>query len=68
MSETVRSRREFIKTATKTTAAAAAAGVVLAGCMNDKKAVTTNVSKGVSSKSEILYRQTADWDIFYKSC
>ncbi|WP_277641699.1 hypothetical protein [Wolinella succinogenes] len=67
MSQVENSRREFLKSATKTTVVAAAVGVSMAGCMGGRT-VTDNLTRGKSSKQETLYQKTAAWDMYYKSC
>ena len=56
-------RREFLKTATKSVAFTASAGVVLAGC--GKKGSSENLVRGKSPKLEILYRPTQQWNLYY---
>ncbi|MGD9596626.1 MAG: hypothetical protein AB7U80_07540 [Wolinella sp.] len=48
MSQVENSRREFLKSATKTTVVAAAVGVSMAGCMGGRT-VTDNLTRGKSS-------------------
>ncbi|CAM2934647.1 hypothetical protein B6S12_07505 [Helicobacter valdiviensis] len=57
------SRREFLKTATKTSVAIAGVSVVLAGC--GKKGTSENLVRGKSPKEEILYQKTKQWDMYY---
>ncbi|MCH5323075.1 MAG: hypothetical protein J1E31_05825 [Helicobacter sp.] len=58
-----KSRREFLKNATKTSVAIASTGVVLAGC--GKKGSSENLIRGKSPKTEILYQKTQQWDNYY---
>lgn len=58
------SRREFLKTTTKTSVAVAIGGIALAGCKNEKKQV--GVLQGRSTKDEILYSgDTQYWKTYY---
>ena len=58
-----KSRREFLKNATKTSIAVAGVSVALAGCSN--KGSSENVVRGKSTKKEILYQKTKQWDMYY---
>ncbi|AWI35053.1 twin-arginine translocation signal domain-containing protein [Helicobacter apodemus] len=58
-----KSRREFLKNATKTSVAVAGVGVVLAGC--SKNTPNENVVQGKSPKEEILYQKSKQWDLYY---
>lgn len=58
-----KSRREFLKNATKTSVAVAGAGVMLAGC--GKKGSSENLTRGKSPKEEILYQKTKQWNEYY---
>ena len=58
-----KSRREFLKNATKTSVVVATSGVVLAGC--GKKGSSENLVRGKSPKTEILYQKTQQWDNYY---
>ena len=51
-----KSRREFLKNATKTSIAVAGVSVALAGC--SKKGSSENLVRGKSPKTEILYQKT----------
>ncbi|QKF81796.1 twin-arginine translocation signal domain-containing protein [Halarcobacter ebronensis] len=60
-------RRSFIK-ALGTSAAVAAVGVTASLASNENKTKSTNgVVVGKSPKKEILYKETAQWDAFYKA-
>ncbi|TLD85662.1 hypothetical protein [Helicobacter sp. MIT 05-5294] len=58
-----KSRREFLKNATKTSVVIAGAGAMLAGC--GKKGTSENLVRGKSPKQEILYQKTKQWNEYY---
>jgi len=62
-------RRSFIKKALSTSALVAASGATVAMANNSSK--NANSSNGVvvgrSSKKEILYKETKEWEAFYKA-
>ena len=58
-----KSRREFLKNATKTSIAVAGVSVALAGC--SKKGSSENLVRGKSPKTELLYQKTKQWDMYY---
>ena len=58
-----KSRREFLKNATKTSIAVAGVSVALAGC--SKKGSSENLVRGKSPKTVILYQKTKQSDMYY---
>lgn len=63
-----KSRRDFLKNASKTSVAVAVGGIAMAGCNNDSKSTVANgVAEGHSKKKEILYRDTKNWNSYYAS-
>ncbi|WP_375723140.1 Tat pathway signal protein [Arcobacter sp. KX21116] len=60
-------RRSFIKKALGTSAVIAATGVTAAMASSNEKSASNGVVVGKSPKKEILYRQTPEWEAFYKS-
>ena len=58
-----KSRREFLKNATKTSIAVAGVSVALAGC--SKKGSSENLVRGKYPNTEILYQRTKQWDMYY---
>ena len=63
-----KSRREFVKKAAMATAGTVVGTSVLAASGNSPVQGATNngVVKGSSNKKEILYKQTATWEEYYK--
>ena len=64
-------RRNFLKTTLEVTALGVGALVSAKCAIASEKAETGDNSNGVvighSPKKEILYRKTADWDVYYKA-
>ena len=60
-------RRGFIKKALGTGAAIAVASGVGAVASEKPKASGNGVVKGKSPKKEILYKKTANWEIYYNA-
>lgn len=61
-------RRSFIKKTLGASALIATSGVSVA-LANDTKSINSSsgVVVGKSNKKEILYKQTAEWEAFYKA-
>lgn len=63
-----KSRRDFLKNASKTSVAVAVGGIAIAGCgSNSGNSLANGVAQGRSKKKEILYRDTKNWNSYYAS-
>lgn len=64
-----KSRRDFLKNASKTSVAVAVSGIAIAGCGSNssKNSLANGVAQGRSKKKEILYRDTKNWNSYYAS-
>ncbi|WP_245942801.1 twin-arginine translocation signal domain-containing protein [Helicobacter brantae] len=63
-----KSRRDFLKNASKTSVAVAVGGIAIAGCgSNSSNSLANGVAQGRSKKKEILYRDTKNWNSYYAS-
>lgn len=63
-----KSRRDFLKNASKTSVAVAVGGIAITGCgSNPKNSLANGVAQGHSKKKEILYRDTQNWNSYYAS-
>lgn len=63
-----KSRRDFLKNASKASVVVATGGIAIAGCSsNSKNSVANGVLQGHSKKKEILYRDTKNWNSYYAS-
>ena len=60
-----KSRRDFLKNASKTTLAVGVGGIALSACSSPKP--QEGVAQGRSKKQEILYRSTKQWVSYYES-
>ncbi|WP_228150029.1 hypothetical protein, partial [Malaciobacter molluscorum] len=61
-------RRSFIKkTLSASALVAAGSTVAIASTKSENNASSNGVVVGKSPKKEILYKQTAQWDAFYKA-
>ncbi|MGP1451136.1 MAG: hypothetical protein ACTTJS_08495 [Wolinella sp.] len=66
MSQKDNSRRDFLKSAAKTTVVATAVGAGVVGCGGNK--VTDNLTRGESTKEEIIYQRSPQWNLYYSKC
>ena len=60
-------RRSFVKKALGATALVAASGVTASVTSSNKTQSGSGVVVGKSNKKEILYKETKEWDAFYKA-
>jgi len=65
----IEKRRSFIKKTLSAGALVAASGATVAMANNSSKSVNSSngVVVGKSSKKEILYKETKEWEAFYKA-
>jgi len=59
-------RRRFLVNASKSTVAAAAAGMVVSDALAADAKPAGQVVRGKTKKVEILYQKTATWENYYK--
>ncbi|WP_027327227.1 twin-arginine translocation signal domain-containing protein [Helicobacter pametensis] len=62
-----KSRRDFLKSASKTSVAVAIGGIALAGCGDNQPREKNGVKTSSGKKKEILYRSTKHWNAYYAS-
>ncbi len=60
-------RRSFIKKTLSTSALIAAGSSVALASSNTKSSSSSGVVVGKSPKKEILYKETKEWEAFYKA-
>lgn len=59
-------RRRFLVNASKSTVAAAAAGMVVSNAMASDATPAKQIVRGKTKKVEILYQKTPAWENYYK--